>query len=240
MKDIFYPLNRSRRKGLHLALLIFGAAAMMLVDVFLQLSYGQRSLVKGILFLILPLIYSRMTPGFHLLGVFGKGAGKKGFLSSLLLGVLVYGGLMGLYLLIQGFLDLKQIESAIVTNMSVDRENFLPVALYISFGNSLLEEFFFRGFGCLKLGEKSSRLFAYSVSAALFALYHLPMVSGWTSPLITGLGIFGLFLSGIFFNLLNAGKGNLYNSYMVHMFANFAINTIGLQMFGLIRLPFLG
>jgi len=46
-------------------------------------------------------------------------------------------------------------------------------------------------------------------------------------------------LSGIFFNLLNDKNKNIYNSYMVHMFANFAINTLGLQMFGIIDLPFL-
>lgn len=43
-----------------------------------------------------------------------------------------------------------------------------------------------------------------------------------------------IIITGIFFNWLNLKYKNIYNSWIVHMCANFSINTIGLIMFGII------
>ena len=226
--------------GLQVLLILIICIIMYSVDVYLNLGYFRRSIIKVALFIIVPLVFSMFNPGFSLFSVLKKGKEEKSLLKSVLLGILVYVFLLTLYVIIKGFIDLDSIEGALKANMNVDKSNFVFVALYISFINSFLEEFFFRGFGSLKLRDKNGKLFAYTMSSAFFAVYHLSMVREWTSPLIVVLGIIGLFLSGIFFNLINERNGNIYNSYMVHMFANFAINTIGFQMFGLINLPFLG
>lgn len=235
MKDIFYTKKDKRMKALQVLLILLICIIMYGVDVYLNLGYFRRSIIKVSLFILVPFSYSAFNPGFSLFSVLKKGREDKSLLKSLILGILVYIFLIALYVIIKGF-----IESALKANMNVDKTNFVLVALYISFINSFLEEFFFRGFGSLKLRDQNGKLFAYMTSSAFFALYHLSMVKGWTSPLIVLLGIIGLFLSGIFFNLINERNQNLYNSYMVHMFANFAINTIGFQMFGLINLTFLG
>jgi len=227
-------------KALQALLILIICIIMYGVDVYLNLGYFRRSIIKVALFIIIPLVFSMLNPGFSLFSVLKKGKVDKSLLKSVLLGILVYILLLALYVIIRGFIDLDSIEGALKANMNVDRNNFVVIAIYISFINSFLEEFFFRGFGSLKLRGKNGKLFAYTMSSAFFALYHLSMVRGWTSPLIVILGIIGLFLSGIFFNLINERNQNIYNSYMVHMFANFAINTIGFQMFGLINLPFLG
>jgi len=240
MKDIFYTKKDNRMMGLQVLLILIICIIMYSVDVYLNLGYFRRSIIKVALFIIVPLVFSMFNPGFSLFSVLKKGKEEKSLLKSVLLGILVYVFLLTLYVIIKGFIDLDSIEGALKANMNVDKSNFVFVALYISFINSFLEEFFFRGFGSLKLRDKNGKLFAYTMSSAFFAVYHLSMVREWTSPLIVVLGIIGLFLSGIFFNLINERNGNIYNSYMVHMFANFAINTIGFQMFGLINLPFLG
>ena len=240
MKDIFYTKKDRRMKVLQVLLVLLICIIMYGVDVYLNLGYFRRSMIKVSLFILVPFLFSLFNPGFSLFSVLKKGKEDNSLLKSVILGLLVYGFLLTLYVIIKGFIDLDSIESALKANMNVDKSNFVFVALYISFINSFLEEFFFRGFGSLKLRDKNGKLFAYTTSSAFFALYHLSMVRGWTSPLIVVLGIIGLFLSGIFFNLINERNGNIYNSYMVHMFANFAINTIGFQMFGLIDLPFLG
>ena len=69
--------------------------------------------------------------------------------------------------------------SSLSENIGVKSSNFIFVAIYISFANSLLEEFFFRGFAFLKLKEVSSRKFAYIFSALAFSIYHLAMMIGW-------------------------------------------------------------
>jgi CAAX amino terminal protease family. len=46
--------------------------------------------------------------------------------------------------------------------------------------------------------------------------------------------IAGLFFAGLVFNWLNEKAETIYASWMVHMFANFAINTIGYILFGIL------
>ena len=108
------------------------------------------------------------------------------------------------------------------------------MSLYISFVNSLLEEFLFRGFVFLTLKRITGKKFAYLFSATVFALYHVAMMIGWF-----GIGVFfivmvGLFAGGLIFNFLNEKSSTVYPSWLVHMFANFAINTIGFILFGVI------
>jgi hypothetical protein len=44
----------------------------------------------------------------------------------------------------------------------------------------------------------------------------------------------GLFVGGLIFDKLNEKNGNILSSWLVHMMANLAINTIGLMMFGIL------
>ena len=93
--------------------------------------------------------------------------------------------------------------------------------------NSLLEEFFFRLIGCIKLGEYSSKKFAYIFSSLLFALYHIGMI-GRSFPIsLTIISVICLFILGVIFNHVNEKNKNIFNSWFVHMFVDFAIMTIG-------------
>ena len=118
--------------------------------------------------------------------------------------------------------------------VSVNKGNFIGVALYISLINSLLEEFFFRGFMFLNLRKISGRKFAYLVSAFVFCVYHVAIMGGWFNPIIFIVAMIGLFVGALMFNYLNEKDENIYNSWMVHMMANLSINTVGLMMFGII------
>jgi hypothetical protein len=44
----------------------------------------------------------------------------------------------------------------------------------------------------------------------------------------------GLFVGGCIFNYLNDSSETVYPSWFVHMCANFAINTVGFILFGVI------
>ena len=100
--------------------------------------------------------------------------------------------------------------------------------------NSFLEEFFFRGYGFITLKKYTSRRFAYIFSSVIFAIYHVGMLVDmfniWTSILL----LVGLIIGGCIFNYLNEANDNIYPSWFVHMFANFAINTIGFILFGIL------
>ena len=60
------------------------------------------------------------------------------------------------------------------------------------------------------------------------------MIGGWFSPIIYVLALIGLFLIGCFLNYLNEKCNNIYPSWLVHMFSNFGINTVGLILFDIL------
>ena len=57
------------------------------------------------------------------------------------------------------------------------------------------------------------------------------MMIGWFNIIVIILAIIGLFVGGLIFNYFNEKYNNIYLSWIVHMFAIFAINTIGIILF---------
>lgn len=200
-------------------------AAMALVDGVIRPGYALKSAVKLALFLLLPMLLSLWDGDVLYWKLFHFH--KRGFLAALGLGAGVYAVILGGYFLVRPFFDFSGIAGKLTENAGVDADNFLFVALYISFVNSLLEEFFFRGFVFTNLKWLGSRGFAYWFSALTFALYHVAMMTGWFSPALFLLVMAGLTIGGILFNYINERLNCVYVSWLVHMFANFAINTIG-------------
>ena len=94
----------------------------------------------------------------------------------------------------------------------------------------IMEEFFFRRFVFTNLKQHSGRKLAYIFSAAAFSLYHVAMMIGWFSPALFLLVMVGLVIGGMIFNWLNEKLDTIYCSWLTHMFANFAINTIGFML----------
>lgn len=208
-----------------LAVAIVCCGAMALVDGVFRPSYSVKSFIKIMLFLGCPLMLSLCNKEISALSLLRFP--KKGILIALGLGAAVYGVILGGYFLIRPFFDFYSIAGKLTQNAGVTKENFLFVSLYISFANSLLEEFFFRGFLFTNLKSSSTRNFAYGFSSVLFAAYHVAMMLGWFSPALFLLVMVGLTAGGLIFNYLNERFGTVCVSWLVHMCANFAINTIG-------------
>ena len=67
--------------------------------------------------------------------------------------------------------------------------------------------------------------------SAIFALYHIAMMIGWFGVPVILISLLGLFVGGMIFNRFDENNENIYLSWLVHMFANFATNTIGFILF---------
>ena len=219
-----------KQTGRVIAVTVAVCAAMALVDGVWQPPYALKSAVKILLFLGLPLVLSLCVEGVAYRELFRPV--KKGFLASLGLGAGLYVLILGAYFLIGRFFDFSAIVGNLSANAGVTKDNFLFVSLYISFVNSLLEEFFFRGFVFTNLKRLRSRRFAYLFSAAAFFLYHVAMMAGWFSSGLFLLVMAGLAFGGMIFNYMNERLDTIYCSWLTHMFANFAINTIGFLLMG--------
>ena len=208
-----------------LSVTVICCLVMALVDGVLRPGYAVKSAIKVAMFMLIPLIASRIDRKVLYLPLLRPK--KKGILPAIALGVGIYVVILGGYFLVLPFFDFSQIAGALTSNAGVTKENFLYVSLYISFANSFLEEFFFRGFVFTNLKQLSSRKLAYIFSASAFSLYHVAMMMGWFSPALFLLVMVGLVIGGVIFNWLNEKLDTIYCSWLTHMFANFSINTIG-------------
>ena len=222
----------TKKAILMVALIVVFCVLMAIIDGIFKADYFIKSIIKVILFLILPTLYSFCDKDIKIKELFIPE--KKGLNIAIILGVSVYVIILGGYFLLKDVFDFASITGSLTDNIGVTGENFIFVSLYISFINSLLEEFFFRGFAFLTLKRITSRKFAYLFSASVFAVYHIAMMIGWFSLDVFLIIMVGLFAGGIIFNYLNEKSATLYPSWLVHIFANFAINTVGFILFGII------
>lgn len=222
-------MTATKKKWLIVAIVLVACIGMGLVDALWQPIYWVKSAVKIGLFLLLPALYALLDRDFKVKSLFIPD--KRGFGLALLLGAAVYGVVVGAYFLFRGIFDFSAVASSVTDAVGVSKDNFIPVAIYISFANSLLEEFFFRGFAFLTLKKVSGRRFAYLFGAGMFAVYHIAMMIGWFALPVVLLALLGLFLGGVIFSYFNERYDNIYLSWLIHMCANFATNTIGFILF---------
>ena len=221
------------KKSIITIFIALACISMYLIESYIKPMYVLKSLYKIILFAGLPLLYSAFDKEVKFKEYFII-HDKRQIKIALALGLSVYLLVQVGYFILKGFINLDNISMVLENNLSINKDNFILVSLYISFINSLLEELFFRGFGFLTLNKFLSKKYSYAISAFAFSIYHVSILANWFNAVIYVLFIIGLFGTGLFFNFLNDKYNNIYNSWIVHMCANFSINTIGFIMFGLI------
>ena len=217
-------------KKLHIPILVIIACIVMgIVDAVIQPGYAIKSAIKIIMFLLIPIVYGLFLKEFNIKNLMKPD--KKGLCIALCLGFVIYGVVLGAYWIFKDVFDFSALTGSLNETTGVNKSNFMWVAIYISFVNSLLEEFFFRGFSFITLKKLTSRRFAYVFSSMAFALYHIAMMIGWFGLPVILISLVGLFIGGMIFNRFDEKSENIYLSWLIHMFANFATNTIGFILF---------
>jgi membrane protease YdiL (CAAX protease family) len=226
-------VSNTIRKIVIVSILIAACAAMYIIETYIKPVYVIKSLYKIIIFAGLPLIYCALDREVKFREYFSV-SDKKQIKFAAVLGLGIYLIVQLGYLVLKQFIPLDNIAGILENNLSVNKGNFVFVSLYISLINSLLEELLFRGFGFITMRKFLPKRAAYIISAFLFSVYHVSILANWFNTVIYVLFIAGLFGAGLFFNRLNDRYNNVFNSWIVHMCANFSINTIGFVMFEII------
>ena len=203
------------------------------VDAVIKPNYFVKIPFKIIAFLLLPILYfivnKEEQKEFKKLFKFRK----KDILKGIKIGLPIYIMMMASYFISRNIIDFSNVAPNLSQTMGITKENYFLVALYIPLLNSFQEEFFFRGYGFIQLKEKTSRIFAYIFTSLMFSFYHIGMLMGSFDWYVIILLLLGLIVGGCIFNYLNEKNDNIYVSWIVHMFINFAINTIGGILYGI-------
>ncbi len=224
-----------KKSGIYIIIsVILLSFAVTFVDAFIKPDYVLKVIAKIISFLLIPSVYyflNRNESGnFKKLFKFQK----KTMGMAILIGIGIYGVIVGGYFITRNFADYSNVVGTLQNNHGITADNFIFCSLYVSLLNSFLEEFFFRGFGFISLKPHIGRRGAYIFSSAMFAIYHAGMMIGMFGFGMLVLMFAGLFIGGCIFNFLNEKSESIYTSWASHMFANFAINTVGFILLGVI------
>lgn len=216
--------NKKRNAIMIIITVIVCCIFMAFIETIVEPPYFIKSLIKIIVFFLLPILTMKLLG----IKIFKKHTiiDKKIVLRLLITGIVIYLSIMIAYYILNKFLDFSSIINSLSMDQNVSGKDFIFVALYISFCNSLLEEFLFRYFSFIKLSEFLSKKWSYVISSILFAIYHISMV-GSSFPLsLILLMIFGLSIGGFIFDYVDDKDKNISNSWIIHMFADFSIMTI--------------
>lgn len=200
--------------------------ALYLIEVVWTPPYLVSTAAKIIGFIGLPFLIGSW---------FLKRNGKVSLRIGWIFGFLCFVSVMAVYLLLQEVISLNQISDELAKK-NVTATTFTLVAIYITLGNSLLEEFFFRWFVFQGL-LSSWRLLAYTFSSTVFSVYHVMIFAQWFTPVVFWIAIGGLFVWGVLFCWIVERAGSWKASWIVHIFADAAIVLIGFAMFWIISLP---
>ena len=189
----------------------------------LEVEYVWKTIAKAMLFLLIPFILFRKT-GFPFLQF--PQTKKKSLTIAIVSGFTIMGIIIGAFTILLPFIDIDALLIDLA-DAGITPIVFPFIALYILFGNSLLEEFFFRGLLPNLFGGSRLRLVLPSF---FFAIYHIAIFLPWFSPALLVLAVTGLWVGGIIFQLANERSQTILPSWIIHMFADIGVLLIGVYI----------
>lgn len=201
------------------------------IEQILQVDYITKTFIKVVLFTTVPLFYIKICKKTTFKKAFRYDTlERKDFKIGFILGIMSFLVIIITYFILKDRIDFQEILQDLESR-SINATNFIWVALYITLGNSFLEEFFFRGFVFLNLYETKCKSTAYIYSSLLFALYHIAIFKSWFNMWLIALALVGLITIGFIFNFIDTKSKNFINSWIVHILADIGIVLIGVKLF---------
>ena len=159
---------------------------------------------------------------------------KKYFLSFLSIGL----GLSVIYFLgflfLSRFIDFNQVLSKIKQFASIDAKNIVYVGIYMIIINSLIEEFFWRGFVFKEINKISNHWSVYLLTAFAFSIYHVAIIYDWISFSLLLVAVFGLTGYSIVKNIVFRMYKDLYGCWLIHAMVDTVQILIAFRIFGLL------
>jgi membrane protease YdiL (CAAX protease family) len=225
----------SQRKLILLYVAVPAAACFILfaLEQILLVDYVTKTIAKLILFLSIPLAAMYVFKMYKPLDTLKTQSYIfiKQLLPGACIGLVVIGSVAAAYMLVRSRIDTVSIMTEMNEKSGITRQTYLYTGLYITFINSFLEEWFFRGFLFSGLYQRGLKHLAYIWSALLFSIYHLAIFNTWFTPPVMGLALLGLMAAGLFLNYMVRRTGTLLGSWLIHLSANIAIIGIGYTWF---------
>jgi membrane protease YdiL (CAAX protease family) len=135
---------------------------------------------------------------------------------------------------LKSLLDIEAISSDFSNRMMLSNRDMILAAVYTIIVNSLIEEYFFRGFifqGMLNQGWHKP---AFIISSAAFAVYHVSIFKAWFGIGLMMFMLIGLFAGGLIFAYFVKKAESILASWFIHVSADLALIIFGLWVLDLL------
>lgn len=196
---------------------------LLWIEQSVDVSYGVKTAAKVILFLGIPFMFFRSTIFIFLRF---KKTDRKSIRIAFILGISVMALIIGVFLLLQHHIDIASLQDDLLQS-GITPAVFPFIACYILIGNSIIEEFFFRGLLPDLFGRGVMR---FLLPPFFFAIYHIAIFLPWFTLPILLLAVGGLWTGGLIFQIVNEKSHTILPSWIIHMFADLGILLIGVYV----------
>lgn len=202
---------------------ILSILLLLWIEQSVGVSYGIKTVAKVLLFLAIPLMLFRATK-FPFLRF--RKTDRKSIRLAFILGVSIMALIVCAFLLLQQSIDIASLREDLLQS-GITPAVFPFIAFYILIGNSVIEEFFFRGLLPNLFGQSKIR---FILPPFFFAVYHIAIFLPWFTLPILLLAVGGLWAGGLIFQLANEKCRTILPSWIIHMFADLGILLIGVYI----------
>ena len=147
-------------------------------------------------------------------------------------GLLIFGVvLVGWFGFLQDRLDTSALMEVVEANGLRSPGRYLAMALWMSFGNALAEEFVFRWFVDSRLEALGVPLIlAVPLSALIFTAHHVLVLAAYFGAVETILFSLGVFVGGVLWSLMLRRWGSILPGWISHALVDLVIFLVGWTM----------
>ncbi|MDD2656484.1 MAG: CPBP family intramembrane metalloprotease [Patescibacteria group bacterium] len=219
-----------------LSLIIFPPIIIVLSRQILPNNYFFSSLYK--LVFLSPIIFAmwseKKSLRQSLFQNFSFATFKKNIWRLTLLGIFLSGIYLTSFFVFKNLLDISTITTKLNSLININLTNLIFIGLYIIIFNSLLEEYFWRGFLFAKLDKILKPWQAYLITGIAFSFHHVMFYYNWFNLGFFVLVTFGLTVYALIMNYVFKKYQDLFSCWYVHIFADIAQIFIAFKIFEII------
>ncbi len=213
--------------------LLFLPLAIIVAQLALGATGGLANGIYKLAFIIPPVIYCRVH-GIRIgRDIFRWQNWRNDLGLAVLLGLVAAAVFLGLYAVLGPLvIDKQAIAAKIHQQFSVSAGTVLLIAPFTILINSLVEEFFYRGFAFGLIASRRPML-GTLLPAAVFTVQHLMFAYHWVGPGMIALGVMALFVFSLVAQALYVKADSIVAPWIVHVFGDLAMMAIALELVSL-------
>ena len=222
--------HQASRRALIISTVII-AALFSLIELFFRPDYIGKTVVMTVLYMFPAFVLHKANE--HILYAEFFNFPGKPFWNAFALGVGTFLFVKGALTTFPDFLPSTYFPQRLLSSMGSYTDMALAVTVYLALADSLMTEFFFRGFSFFNLSHLADKQFSHLFCAVVYALFTAIRTFGlFSAPLWVGWTVLSFGISLLFSHLYLRTK-TIYHSCMIHLGFNLAVYISALEILGI-------